>query len=87
MYEGDVSYKIRLYLEEHFPTSGFKVRRLTIEECALLQSFPKDFEWRIGVSMNKVYKSIGNAVPPLVAKGIGEQLLEFDKNHLKTRLW
>ena len=44
-------------------------RRLTVDECALIQTFP------VGMKMSgcrsSQYKQIGNAVPPLLAKHLG----------------
>ena len=48
-------------------------RRLSIRECARIQTFPDDFVFKY----NKVsdgYKMIGNAVPVLFAKQIAEQI-------------
>lgn len=45
-----------------------QARSITVREAALLQSFPKDFEF-IG-SQGVCYKMIGNAVPPQMAKTI-----------------
>lgn len=47
-----------------------QARSITVREAALLQSFPEDFEF-IG-SVAYCYKMIGNAVPVLFAKKIGE---------------
>ncbi|TYR72592.1 DNA cytosine methyltransferase [Rossellomorea vietnamensis] len=46
-----------------------KKRRLSVRECAILQSFPNDFEF-LG-SMNAMYTQVGNAVPVLLAEKIG----------------
>ncbi|WP_445766097.1 DNA cytosine methyltransferase [Rheinheimera sp.] len=42
------------------------LRRLTINEAALLQTFPENYIWR--GSSSKVYSQIGNAVPCRLAK-------------------
>lgn len=51
------------------------VRRLTIRESACLQSFPNDFNF-LG-SKSSQYRQIGNAVPPKLAKSIGQKLHSF----------
>ena len=51
-------------------------RPLTIREYARIQSFDDNYEF-IG-SINSQYKQIGNAVPTLLAKAIGEAILEMD---------
>lgn len=51
--------------------NGLKERRLTIRECARIQSFPDNYKFyrpeKNGVSATNAYKLIGNAVPPLLA--------------------
>lgn len=53
-----------------------RLRRLTVEEAAILQTFPADMPW-YGTQSSR-YRQIGNAVPPLlahhVAKALAEQL-------------
>lgn len=56
-------------------------RYLTAREAATLQSFPLDFEF-VGKSGSQ-WKQIGNAVPPLLGKAIGEALLAM-KSSSKT---
>lgn len=47
-------------------------RRLSVRECARLQSFPDSFEFP--VSSSNAYKQIGNAVPPVFAWHIARAL-------------
>jgi DNA (cytosine-5)-methyltransferase 1 len=61
-------------------------RRLSVRECARLQTFPDDYEFVIpGVlSASDGYRLIGNAVPPLLAYRLGARLEEvWNKIFLK----
>lgn len=49
-------------------------RRLTVEECAILQGFPEDYPWT-GTKTNQ-YRQVGNAVPPILAEVIGRAIKE-----------
>ncbi|MGA9046177.1 DNA cytosine methyltransferase [Sulfuricurvum sp.] len=49
-------------------------RGLSLREGALLQSFPKDYEF-FDESMQKVARQIGNAVPPKMAEAFGKYFL------------
>ena len=42
-----------------------KYRRLTIRECARIQTFPDDYEF-VYTNMRNAYKMIGNAVPVFI---------------------
>lgn len=62
---------------------GKKERRLTLRECARIQTFPDDFEFvipttekrkRFGLSPSQGYKLVGNAVPPLLAYHICKKI-------------
>lgn len=64
---------------------GLKERRLTPRECALIQTFPLEYEFvlensvRSGaftLSPSEAYRVIGNAVPPLLAYNIARRLEE-----------
>lgn len=47
-----------------------KMRRLSARECAILQTFPLEYEFT--GSLNKMYTQIGNAVPVILASKIAE---------------
>jgi DNA (cytosine-5)-methyltransferase 1 len=51
-------------------------RRLSWRECAVLQTFPEDFE--PAGSMEGKYRQIGNAVPPLLMQMIVRQITNGD---------
>ncbi|WP_373056467.1 DNA cytosine methyltransferase [Zunongwangia sp. H14] len=65
-------------------SKGLKERRLTPRECALIQTFPPDYDFVIEnkngrkgsflVSPSKAYKIIGNAVPPLLAYNLAKRI-------------
>ncbi len=59
-----------------------KQRRMSVRECAIIQSFPDDFIFK--GSLGNMYKQIGNAVPVLMAKKIAEEMKkELKKNKIK----
>ncbi len=61
---------------------GLPERRLTVRECARIQTFPDDYEFVVkaqdndgkSISGSEAYKIIGNAVPPLLAYHIAKRL-------------
>jgi len=55
-------------------------RRMTIRESASVQTFPEDFVF-IG-NMNSCYRQIGNAVPVLFAKILGDELARVEREEL-----
>ena len=86
-HHGNIEY--RRLSEEHGGThteelnAGLKERRLTIRECARIQTFPDDYNFVIpaiggekSVSASEAYKIIGNAVPPLLAYNIAKRIEE-----------
>ena len=60
--------------------AGLPERRLSVRECARIQTFPDNYEFIIsangtkGVSASDAYKIIGNAVPPLLGYHIAKRL-------------
>lgn len=86
-HHGNIEYR-RLSLEHGGKymdelNAGMKERRLTPRECALIQTFPIDYEFVIkkgynnsnyALSPSAAYKIIGNAVPPLLAYNIAKRI-------------
>lgn len=72
---------IKISREECRFVEGHEYRRLTVRECARIQSFPDDFVLKY-TNIYNGYKMIGNAVPVelarLVAKSIFEKLEHVD---------
>lgn len=56
-------------------------RRLTVRESAAVQTFPDDFVFS-GVR-GSCYRQIGNAVPVLFAKKLGDELMRIERTGLK----
>ncbi len=59
--------------------AGKEQRRLTVRECARIQTFPDDFEFVFksiygSVSGSEAYKLIGDAVPPLLAYQLAQRI-------------
>lgn len=84
-HHGNIEY--RRLSEEHGGklteelNSGLKERRLTIRECARIQTFPDDYQFilsktadNVGVSASDAYKIIGNAVPCMLAYNIAKNI-------------
>lgn len=63
--------------------AGLPERRLTVRECARIQTFPDDYAFvkepkddGPGVSASKAYQLIGNAVPPVLGYNIAMRLAD-----------
>lgn len=63
--------------------NGLEQRRLTIRECARIQTFPDDYQFiipknngNVAVSATDAYKIIGNAVPCVLGYNIAMRLAE-----------
>lgn len=59
-------------LDEKNPQDMSSWRRLSVRECARLQSFPDEFEFPCAAT--HAYRQIGNAVPPVMAWHIARAL-------------
>ena len=57
----------------HIHYDSEQARTISVREAARLQSFPDGFVF-CG-TMNPAFRQIGNAVPPLIAKALGQQIL------------
>lgn len=77
-----VGYHDRLFSEgkpalTKLPSTA-QLRRITVEEAAALQTFPRDVDWQ--GSQSSRYRQIGNAVPPIlafhVASAVADSLIE-----------
>ncbi|TFG31293.1 DNA (cytosine-5-)-methyltransferase [Candidatus Thorarchaeota archaeon] len=69
------SYTVNTYFNR--PGNGTFIhptqnRLISMREAARLQSFPDHYRFR--GSLSSMYKQIGNAVPPLLARAIGEKI-------------
>ncbi len=84
-HHGNIEYR-RLSLEhggKHLEElqAGLKERRLSVRECARIQTFPDDYQFILprtsennSVSSSDAYKIIGNAVPCLLAYNIAKNI-------------
>ena len=51
-------------------------RRLSVRECAILQTFPDDFVFE-GATFRSMHKQIGNAVPVLLAEKVAKEIKQI----------
>lgn len=59
-------------------------RKLSVTECALIQTFPPNYIWK-GTTSSR-YKQIGNAVPCLLGKAIAKPIADYLKDHYKKNI-
>lgn len=67
---------------------GLVERRLSVRECARIQTFPDNYEFvfqnkTTSISASEAYKLIGNAVPPLLAYNVARKLQENWNKYFK----
>ncbi len=72
---GQVAYAVRANPKARVHFHYDLPRRLTVRECARLQSFPDEFVFPFSASTNMM--QIGNAVPPIIAYAVAEEILQF----------
>lgn len=91
--EGDdlkKSYK-RLHRWRYSPTAAYgnnevhlhpyKPRRISAAEALAIQSLPKEFIIPEGITLTDMFKTIGNGVPYLAAKGLAQNIYDFIYNN------
>ncbi len=59
----------------------YKSRRLSVSEAMALQSLPKEFCLPPQITLSACFKTIGNGVPLMLAKGVALTLLEYLNGH------
>jgi DNA (cytosine-5)-methyltransferase 1 len=74
-HHGNIEFR-RLSRENGGTNLGGPERRLSVRECARIQTFPDDFPFVIPgkLSASDGYRAIGNAVPPLLAWRLADRL-------------
>lgn len=87
--EGDDKKKCykRLHRWRYSPTAAYgnnevhihpyKPRRISVSEALAIQSLPKEYCLPSTVSLSDAFKTIGNGVPFLAAKGIANSIYDF----------
>lgn len=87
--EGDVSKKSykRLHRWRYSPTAAYgnnevhlhpyKERRISASEAMAIQSLPADFELPPDMTLSNKFKTIGNGVPFLLAKGVAQTINDY----------
>lgn len=87
--EGDDKKKCykRLHRWRYSPTAAYgnnevhihpyRPRRISVSEALAIQSLPKEFVLPDDVSLTDAFKTIGNGVPFLAAKGIAQTIFDY----------
>lgn len=95
--EGDdkkKSYK-RLHRWRYSPTAAYgnnevhlhpyKPRRLSISEALAIQSLPKEFVLPPDITLTNAFKTIGNGVPYMAARGLALNIFDYINKHLSKQ--
>ena len=72
---GELGYAVRANAKARIHFHYHLDRRLTVRECARLQSFPDQFVFPYSAQRNMIL--IGNAVPPIVAHHVGKSVAAY----------
>ncbi len=92
--EGDVSKKSfkRLHRWRYSPTVAYGnnevhlhpyfARRISVAEALAIQSLPKEYIINKALSKSDMFKTVGNGVPYLLARGIAYSIRQFCENEL-----
>lgn len=87
--EGDVEKKCykRLHRWRYSPTAAYGnnevhvhpyyPRRISVAEALAIQSLPKEYELPSNITLTDAFKTIGNGVPFVAAKGIASTIFDF----------
>lgn len=78
-HHGNIEFR---YLSKEHGGKDLKERRLTVRECARIQTFPDEMEFVFqsdngSLSASSGYKLVGDAVPPLLSYKIAKKLEDF----------
>ena len=94
--EGDDSKKSykRLHRWRYSPTAcygnnevhlhPYQARRISVSEALAIQSLPPEFELPAKMSLTDMFKSVGNGVPFLAAKGLATTINEFLSGNFRS---
>ncbi len=62
----------------------YQARRISVAESLAIQSLPPEFELPSKMSLTDMFKSTGNGVPFLAAKGLATTINEFLSSHCSS---
>ena len=91
--EGDVEKKCykRLHRWRYSPTAAYGnnevhihpylPRRISVAESLAIQTLPKEFVLPLDVTLSDAFKTIGNGVPFVLAKGIANSIYDYINNN------